>query len=84
MGILVWVVVGLFVGAISKSLIPKNQEGNLIVTAMPGMVGSVIGGFIASTLGIGYSNPWTLETIAISAAGAIIVLLIYGILTRNR
>jgi uncharacterized membrane protein YeaQ/YmgE (transglycosylase-associated protein family) len=84
MGILIWIVVGLAVGAASISLIPKNQEGSLVVTIMPGITGAVIGGFIASILGVGHNSLWALETIAISTLGAITVLVIYGILTRNR
>jgi len=85
MGILAWIIFGLIVGAIAKLLMPGEQGGGWIVTIILGIIGALVGGFIAGALGIGDDgNPWDFGTIAISVVGAIIVILIYGALTRRR
>jgi len=85
MGILAWILFGLIVGAIAKLLMPGRQGGGWIITIILGIVGALVGGFIAGAIGIGDDgNPWDLGTIGISVLGAILVLLIYGALTKNR
>jgi len=85
MGILAWILFGLIVGALAKLLMPGNQGGGWIITIILGIVGALVGGFIAGAIGIGDDgNPWDLGTIGISVLGAIVVLLIYGALTKNR
>jgi len=85
MGILAWILFGLIVGAIAKFLMPGTQGGGWIVTIILGIVGALVGGFIAGALGIGDDgNPWDLGTIGISVLGAILVLFIYGALTRQK
>ncbi|MCU7615215.1 GlsB/YeaQ/YmgE family stress response membrane protein [Chryseobacterium sp. GMJ5] len=85
MGILAWILFGLIVGAIAKFLMPGTQGGGWIVTIILGIVGALVGGFIAGALGIGDDgNPWDLGTIGISVLGAVLVLFIYGALTRQR
>ncbi|WP_159474558.1 GlsB/YeaQ/YmgE family stress response membrane protein [Chryseobacterium sp. 18068] len=85
MGILAWILFGLIVGAIGKFLMPENQGGGWLITIILGIVGAIVGGFIAGVIGIGDNgNPWDLGTIGISVVGAIIVLLIYGAFTRKR
>lgn len=85
MGILAWILFGLIVGALAKLLMPGNQGGGWIITIILGIVGALVGGFIAGAIGIGDDgNPWDLGTIGISVLGAIVVLLIYGALTKSR
>ncbi|MGD1317749.1 GlsB/YeaQ/YmgE family stress response membrane protein [Chryseobacterium sp. 2R14A] len=84
MGILAWILFGLIVGAIAKLLMPGDQKGGWIMTIILGIVGALVGGFVAGLIGIGDDgNPWDFGTIAVSVIGAIIVLLIYGALTRR-
>lgn len=85
MGILVWILFGLIVGAIAKFLMHGNQGSDWITTIILGILGALVGGFIAGVLGIGDDgNPWDLGTIGISVLGAIIVLIIYGAFTKKR
>lgn len=53
MGILGFLVFGLFVGAVARLLKPGRQNLSLGTTLLLGVVGSVIGGVIASFLGTG-------------------------------
>ena len=84
MGILGWIVLGLIAGAIAKAILPGRQGGGWIATLILGVVGALLGGFIGSAiLGIGLENFWSLQTWIVAIIGAIIVLLIYGLVTRG-
>lgn len=85
MGILAWIIFGLIVGAIAKFIMPGAQGGGWLITIILGIVGALVGGFVAGALGIGDDgNPWDIGSIAISVLGAILVLFIYGALTNKR
>jgi uncharacterized membrane protein YeaQ/YmgE (transglycosylase-associated protein family) len=83
-GILGWIVLGLVAGAIAKAILPGRQAGGWIATLILGVVGALLGGFIGSAIfGIGLENFWSLQTWLVAIAGSIIVLLIYGLVTRG-
>src|SRR5215208_3361262 len=51
MGIISWIVVGLIAGALAKLVLPGDDPGGIIVTAIIGMVGAVVGGFVFGIFG---------------------------------
>ena len=54
MGIIGWILLGLFVGAISRALVPgRTEPGGCIGTTAVGILGALIGGLIASALNLG-------------------------------
>lgn len=84
MGILGWIVLGLVAGAIAKAILPGTQGGGWIITLVLGVVGALLGGFLGSAIfGIGLETFWSLETWLLAIGGSIIVLLIYGLVTRG-
>ena len=78
MGILGWILLGLFVGAIARALIPGPTEpGGCIGTTAVGVLGALIGGFIASALGIGeIEDFFDLGTWLIAIGGSVLLLLL--------
>ncbi|MGH3704008.1 MAG: GlsB/YeaQ/YmgE family stress response membrane protein, partial [Agromyces sp.] len=55
------------------------------VTLLLGVVGALLGGWIGSAIfGIGMDQFWDLGTWLLAIAGSIIVLLIWGLITRGR
>ena len=50
MGIISWIVVGLIAGALAKLVLPGDDPGGIIVTAIIGMVGAVVGGLCSGSL----------------------------------
>jgi uncharacterized membrane protein YeaQ/YmgE (transglycosylase-associated protein family) len=83
-GILGWIVLGLIAGAIAKAILPGRQGGGWIATLILGVVGALLGGFIGSAVfGIGLEEFWSLQTWIVAIVGAIVVLLIYGLVTRG-
>jgi uncharacterized membrane protein YeaQ/YmgE (transglycosylase-associated protein family) len=83
-GILGWIVLGLIAGAIAKLILPGRQGGGWLITLLLGIVGALLGGFIGSAVfGIGLENFWSLQTWIVAILGSILVLLIYGLVTRG-
>jgi uncharacterized membrane protein YeaQ/YmgE (transglycosylase-associated protein family) len=50
MGIILFIVFGLIVGFVARALLPGRQSMSAVMTAVLGMVGSVIGGFVGNML----------------------------------
>ncbi len=85
MGILGWIILGLAAGAIAKLILPGRQGGGWIITLVLGIVGALLGGFLGSVL---FNAPlqdfFSIQTWLLAIGGAIVVLLIYGLVTRGR
>jgi uncharacterized membrane protein YeaQ/YmgE (transglycosylase-associated protein family) len=85
-GILGWILLGLFAGAIARAIIPgRTEPGGCIGTTAIGILGALIGGFIATALDIGEIRTFfDLETWLIAIAGSILLLLLLGLITGRR
>jgi uncharacterized membrane protein YeaQ/YmgE (transglycosylase-associated protein family) len=84
MGIIGWIVLGLIAGAIAKAILPGRQGGGWIITLILGIVGALLGGFIGSAIfGRGLTEFFDIGTWLLAIGGSIIVLLIYGLITRG-
>jgi len=53
MGIIGFLVAGLIIGALARLIKPGKQNLSLVMTLVLGVVGSLIGGVVASALGTG-------------------------------
>ena len=84
MGIIGWIILGLIAGAIAKAILPGTQGGGWLITLVLGVVGALLGGFLASALfGIPMGGFFEIRTWIIAILGSIVVLLIYGLVTRG-
>jgi uncharacterized membrane protein YeaQ/YmgE (transglycosylase-associated protein family) len=84
MHILGWILFGLIAGAIARALMPGRQPMGIILTIILGIVGSFVGGTIANLFrGIPITEPSPAGWIG-SIVGAILVLLIYGMVAGRR
>ncbi len=75
-------IIGLVVGAIAKFIMPGKDPGGIIVTILIGIAGALLAGFLGRTLGW-YADGDAAGLIA-SVVGAILLLIIYRLLTGNR
>ena len=83
MGLLSWVVFGLVTGAIARFFVPGSGVYGLVVTAVLGVVGALVGGFIGAQLGIGGIDGFDLRSIVIAVGGSVILLLGYRAVGRR-
>lgn len=85
MNFLAFLLLGLIAGAIAKMILPGRQGGGWIITLVLGVVGALLGGFLGNLLfGVGVNEFFSLSSWLLAIGGAIIVLLIYGAITKNR
>ncbi len=85
MGFIGWIVLGLIAGAIAKAIKPGEQGGGWIATLILGVVGAILGGWIGSAVfGVGVGDFFDLSTWLLAIGGALIVLVIWGFLTRKK
>jgi uncharacterized membrane protein YeaQ/YmgE (transglycosylase-associated protein family) len=84
MGIIAWIVFGLIAGFLAKVLMPGRQPGGVVATILLGIVGAVVGGFLGTQMGFGDLSGFDLRSMALAVAGGIVVLFVYGLLTRAR
>jgi uncharacterized membrane protein YeaQ/YmgE (transglycosylase-associated protein family) len=92
-GIIGWILLGLFAGIIAKALLPGDDPGGIIITTIVGIVGALIGGFVAKALGFGdpIDEFFDISTWLAAIIGAIVLLVAYravsgrsgGVLSRG-
>jgi uncharacterized membrane protein YeaQ/YmgE (transglycosylase-associated protein family) len=83
MSFVLWVLFGLIVGVIAKLLTPGRDPGGFVLTALLGIAGAVVGGFLGRALGI-YPSYQSTGGFFMSILGAVVLLGLYNIATGPR
>jgi uncharacterized membrane protein YeaQ/YmgE (transglycosylase-associated protein family) len=81
MSYLAWIVLGLIAGFIGSKIVNKSGEG-LLMDIVLGIVGAIVGGWLAGFFGLAGVSGINLYSIAIAIGGAIVVLLVYHAIRR--
>ena len=78
------IVIGLIAGVLAKWVMPGPDPGGIIITILIGIAGAFVGGFVVQWL---FGGPRVtdvgLVSILIATLGAIILLVIYRLITRR-
>jgi len=86
MGIIAFLILGLICGAIAKLLLPGDDPGGIIVTMAIGVVGALLGGFLAGAL-FG-ADPmdefWDVSSWLTAIVGSIVLLVGWRAISRRR
>jgi uncharacterized membrane protein YeaQ/YmgE (transglycosylase-associated protein family) len=79
MGIIAFIILGALAGAIAKALLPGDDPGGFIITTIIGIVGALLGGFIAAALFDAHplDEFFDISTWLVAIVGSIVLLLIY-------
>jgi uncharacterized membrane protein YeaQ/YmgE (transglycosylase-associated protein family) len=83
MSIIAWIVLGLVAGLIANMLIPGRRQQGLILTCVIGIVGALLGGWIATKLFHIHTihGFFNLSTWLTAIAGAAILLMAYHLIS---
>ncbi len=83
MGILWTIIIGFIAGVIAKFIVPgRNEPSGFILTTILGIVGAFLASFLGQALG--WYQPGEGAGLIGAVVGAIIVLFIWGAVTRRR
>jgi uncharacterized membrane protein YeaQ/YmgE (transglycosylase-associated protein family) len=86
MGIIAFIILGLIAGWIAKAILPGDDPGGLIITTIIGVVGAILGGFLAGALF--NADPmdefFDISSWLTAIVGAIILLVIYRMVAGRR
>ena len=82
---IIWILLfGLVVGAVAKLLMPGDDPGGIIVTALIGVVGSVVGFYVFRAVGIGDENKFDLGGFLGAVLGTMLLLGIYRMVVGRK
>jgi uncharacterized membrane protein YeaQ/YmgE (transglycosylase-associated protein family) len=86
MGIVGWIVLGLLAGLVAKALMPGAESVGVIVTTLLGIAGALLGGFLATALGLGdpIDEFFDLSTWLAAIIGAVIILAVWNAIRGRR
>jgi uncharacterized membrane protein YeaQ/YmgE (transglycosylase-associated protein family) len=84
--IIAWIVLGLLAGMIAKAIMPGGERVGLILTTVLGVVGALLGGFLAKALGLGdpIDEFFDLSTWIAAVVGALIILWLWSMISSRR
>lgn len=69
-----FIVAGLIIGALARLIKPERQNLSVLMTLLVGVVGSVIGGMVASFLGTGSIFELNVLGFVVAVASAVLLL----------
>ena len=79
MGIISWIIWGLFIGAIARLLLPGRQAIGILWTIALGIAGSIIGGFLATeVIDIADSDEFDFGSFLIAVGASVLLLSVAG------
>lgn len=84
MGFFAFLILGLIAGAIAKAILPGRQGGGIFITLLLGVVGAFLGGWLGGLLfNAKLQDFFSIQTWLLAIVGSIIVLLVYGMITKR-
>ncbi|MCH7400280.1 GlsB/YeaQ/YmgE family stress response membrane protein [Belliella kenyensis] len=79
-----YIIFGLIAGVIAKMIHPGKDPGGWIITILLGILGSLVGRWLAGILGLVVSGSfWSPMNWIVSIGGAVLLLFIHAKLTKK-
>ncbi|MGY1822567.1 GlsB/YeaQ/YmgE family stress response membrane protein [Geodermatophilus sp. SYSU D00079] len=78
------IVVGLIIGALARLLKPGKQQMSILATMVLGVIGALIGGFIASLIGTGDIFELNILGFILAVVAAVILVGVYAGMSGGR
>ena len=83
MSIIGWIVLGLIAGFVASKIVNKTGEG-IILDIVLGIIGAVVGGWLFAQFGAAGVTGFNLYSMLVAIIGAIVVLVVYHLVTGRR
>ncbi|HRX57215.1 MAG TPA: GlsB/YeaQ/YmgE family stress response membrane protein [Eubacteriales bacterium] len=77
-----WLLIGALVGWIASKIM--HGKGGLLRNIIVGIAGSVLGGWLASWIGIGSGNVWSIGGFLIAIGGACLLIFLSRLIAGKR
>ncbi|WP_327261034.1 GlsB/YeaQ/YmgE family stress response membrane protein [Streptomyces sp. NBC_01232] len=86
MGIIAWILIGLFAGIIAKMLMPGKDPGGIIITILIGIAGGLLGGWLGKVIfGVdSIDGFFEISTWVAAIVGSLILLGVFRLFKRAR
>ncbi|MCX5309056.1 GlsB/YeaQ/YmgE family stress response membrane protein [Streptomyces sp. NBC_00160] len=86
MGIIAWILIGLFAGLIAKAIMPGKDPGGIIITMLIGIAGGLLGGWLGKVIfGVdSIDGFFDLSTWIAAIIGSVILLALYRLAIGSR
>ena len=82
MGVIGWIIFGLIVGIVAKFLMPGRDPGGFVITAIIGIVGALLGGYLGRA--IGWYREGEPVGFVVAVIGSIVLLALYRLMVGRR
>lgn len=82
MSLFAWLLLGLLAGFLSSHLVNHRGEG-MILDILLGIVGAIIGGWVAHLLGIAGVTRLNLYSLMVAVGGSVLFLSVYHAIRRS-
>jgi len=81
-----WILLGLLAGVIAKRIMPGSESIGVILTTLLGIVGALLGGFLAMALGLGdpLDEFFDISTWVAAIVGALIIIFAWNLVSGRR
>lgn len=77
-----WLFIGALIGWIASKIM--HGKGGLVRNIVVGIAGSVLGGWLASWIGIGSGSVWSIGGFLIAVGGACLLILLSRLIAGKR
>jgi len=86
LSIIGWIVLGLLAGVIAKAIMPGAERLGIVLTTLLGVGGALLGGFLATALGLGdpIDEFFDLSTWLAAIGGALLILYVWNAIHSRR
>ena len=84
MGIISWIIFGALAGWVASMLVGTNREQGWLANIVVGIVGAFVGGILWGLLfGDRVEFGWSIGSFVVAVIGAVVLLLVLGLVRRR-
>ena len=84
MNLFSWILMGLLAGALARFFLPGKDDLGCFTTILVGIVGAIVGGFVATTLGFGGFQGFDIYSLLLATLGAVLFLFVLRLLKGGK